>query len=186
MEKYYLDVEHFHSLQAQNQSTVAWWECWSTCRKSGGSSWRKRGFWRTSSAERKWRGHNHYVFFGISTSLFQTTSKLIWVQSYWSIRLAPSYIEFQRGKLLRQFNEIFCKLRFDGIFTFVQMFLLLNSWKSYCAIHSVEKRKFWSHQKNISSKQLFSHVFSETVNFTKFLPKMCETKSQQFPHCAIL
>ena len=98
MEKYYLDVEHFHSLQAQNQSTVAWWECWSTCRKSGGSSWRKRGFWRTSSAERKWRGHNHYVFFGISTSLFQTTSKLIRVQSYWSIRLTPSKIEFQRGK----------------------------------------------------------------------------------------
>ena len=37
--------------------------------------------------------------------------------------------------------------------------------------------------KNISSNQLFSKFFSRNVTFTKFLPKMCETKSQQFPNC---
>ena len=36
-----------------------------------------------------------------------------------------------------------------------------------------------------SSNQLFSIFFSKNVTFTRFLPKMCETKSQQFPHCAV-
>ena len=49
--------------------------------------------------------------------------------------------------------------------------------------HNVEKRKIWSHQKNISSNQLFSNFFSKSITFTEFLPKMCETKSRQFPHC---
>ena len=35
-----------------------------------------------------------------------------------------------------------------------------------------------SHQKNISSNQLFSNLFSKTVTFTKFLPKMSE---REFP-----
>ena len=39
--------------------------------------------------------------------------------------------------------------------------------------------------KNISSNQLFSNFFSKNATFTKFLPKMCETKSQQFPHCTV-
>ena len=34
-----------------------------------------------------------------------------------------------------------------------------------------------------SSNQLFSNFFSKNVAFTKFSPKMCETKLQQFPHC---
>ena len=41
------------------------------------------------------------------------------------------------------------------------------------AIYSVEIW-FYSHQKNISSNQLFSNLFSKTVTFTKFLPKMHE------------
>ena len=36
--------------------------------------------------------------------------------------------------------------------------------------HSVEKREILSHQKNISSNQLFSNLFSKTVTFTEFLP----------------
>ena len=36
---------------------------------------------------------------------------------------------------------------------------------------------------NISSNQLFSNFFNKNVTFTKFLSKMGETKSQQFPHC---
>ena len=48
--------------------------------------------------------------------------------------------------------------------------------------HSEEKPEILSHQKNISSNWLFSNFFSKNVNFTKFLSKLCETKSQQFPH----
>ena len=51
--------------------------------------------------------------------------------------------------------------------------------------HSVEKWKFQSHQKN--SRQINSLVIylnSKNVTFTNFLPKICETKSQQFPNCA--
>ena len=31
-----------------------------------------------------------------------------------------------------------------------------------------------------------SNFFSKNITFTKFLPKMCETKAQQFPHCVPL
>ena len=45
--------------------------------------------------------------------------------------------------------------------------------------HSVEKLEIRSHQKNISSNQLFSNLlFRKTVTFTKFLPKMRE---REFP-----
>ena len=49
---------------------------------------------------------------------------------------------------------------------------------------SVEKREILCHQKNISSNQLFSNLFSKTVTFTKFLPKMRESKFPEFSHCA--
>ena len=39
--------------------------------------------------------------------------------------------------------------------------------------------------KKISSNQLFSNFFSKTVTFTKFLPKMHESKFPEFPHCAL-
>ena len=45
-------------------------------------------------------------------------------------------------------------------------------------IHSVEKREILSHQKNISSKQLFCISFSKPATFTKFSPKMRE---REFP-----
>ena len=41
-------------------------------------------------------------------------------------------------------------------------------------LHIVEKEEILSHQKNISSNQLFSNLFSKTVTFMKFLPKMRE------------
>ena len=47
-----------------------------------------------------------------------------------------------------------------------------------CVWHSVEKQEILSHLKNISSDQLFSNLFSKTVIFTKFLPKMRE---REFP-----
>ena len=40
--------------------------------------------------------------------------------------------------------------------------------------------------KNISSNQLFSDFFRKNVTLTKFLPKPCETKTRQFPHCVIV
>ena len=49
--------------------------------------------------------------------------------------------------------------------------------------HSVEKREILSHQKNISSNQLFSNLFSKTVTFTKFLLKIRESKFFIFPQC---
>ena len=48
----------------------------------------------------------------------------------------------------------------------------------------MEKREILSHQKKISSKQLFSNFFSKTITFTKFLQKECEREFLQFPHCA--
>ena len=45
---------------------------------------------------------------------------------------------------------------------------------------------FLTHQRNISSNQLFSNLFSKTVTFTKFLLKMREREFPQFPHCAVL
>ena len=43
-------------------------------------------------------------------------------------------------------------------------------------IHSVEKREILSHQKNISSNQLFSKFISKNVVFTQFLPKKYKSK----------
>ena len=48
----------------------------------------------------------------------------------------------------------------------------------YSQLHSVEKREILCHQKNISSNQLFSNLFSKIVTFTEFLPKMRE---REFP-----
>ena len=48
--------------------------------------------------------------------------------------------------------------------------------------HSVKKWKIYSHRKNISSNQLVSNSFSRTVTFTKFLPKMRESK---FPYHSV-
>ena len=53
------------------------------------------------------------------------------------------------------------------------------------SVHGVEKWKIYSHWKKISSNQLFSNFFSKTVTFTKFLPKMHESKFPEFPHCAL-
>ena len=46
--------------------------------------------------------------------------------------------------------------------------------------HSVEKREILSHQKKISSNQLFTNFFSETVTFTKSLPKCVRENSRNF------
>ena len=46
----------------------------------------------------------------------------------------------------------------------------------FSTLCSVEKQDILSHQKNISSNQLFSDLFSKTVTFTKFLPKISESK----------
>ena len=56
----------------------------------------------------------------------------------------------------------------------------INLWASmYIRTHNVEKREILSHhQKNNSSNQLLSNLFSKTVTFTKILPKMNE---REFP-----
>ena len=64
----------------------------------------------------------------------------------------------------------FCKylklnLRFRNFHTVLR--------KSYFYGTQCEKTRNSLSQKNISSNQLFSNLFSKTVTFTKFLPKMC-------------
>ena len=51
--------------------------------------------------------------------------------------------------------------------------------------HSVVISEIYSHRKNISSNHLFSNLFSKHVAFTKFLPKMRESKFPKLPHCAV-
>ena len=55
-------------------------------------------------------------------------------------------------------------------------------------MHGVEKQEILSpHQKNISSNQLFCNLFSKTITFTKFLPKMRDwERIPWFPIVAIL
>ena len=57
---------------------------------------------------------------------------------------------------------------------FCQKSVRVNFRNFHTALHSVEKREILSHLENISSNQLFSNLFSKTVTFTKFLPKMCD------------
>ena len=38
---------------------------------------------------------------------------------------------------------------------------------------------------SLKTNQLFSKFFSKTIAFTNFLPKKCERKILQFPHCAV-
>ena len=59
-------------------------------------------------------------------------------------------------------------------------------WKNVRFSHSVEKREILSHQKNISSYQLYSNQSSKSVTFTKFLPKMCDREFLKFPHSVSL
>ena len=62
-----------------------------------------------------------------------------------------------------------------------------NQWKwSYFWTHRTlwKNEKIYSHPKNISSKQLFSNLFSKTDTLTKFLPKLREREFPKFPHCA--
>ena len=49
--------------------------------------------------------------------------------------------------------------------------------------HSVVKSKIYYHRKNISSIHLFTDFISKNVAFTKFLPKMGESKFSKLPHC---
>ena len=64
-------------------------------------------------------------------------------------------------------------------------FMLLRFYVKSDHNASVEKRKIYSHRKNISSNQLFSNFFSNIVVFTKFLPKKCERQFLVFStlHC---
>ena len=67
----------------------------------------------------------------------------------------------------------------------VQIDFWLTVWKFSVEIAQCGKMKNLVSPKNISSNQLFSNFF-KNVTFTNFLPKMCETKSQQFPLCDVL
>ena len=71
--------------------------------------------------------------------------------------------------------------------------LLKSIWRNISLVrhsveiaHSVEKWEILSHWRKISSNQLCSTFFSETIAFTKFLAKKCEREFVQFPHCVAL
>ena len=51
---------------------------------------------------------------------------------------------------------------------------------------NVEKMKIYSNQIFFSSNQLFSNFFSKNVAFSKFLPKIRESKFPKLPHCSLL
>ena len=60
----------------------------------------------------------------------------------------------------------------------IQKFRKLHIVAVMCHPHtSVEKQEILSHQKNISSNQLFSNLFSKIVTFTKFLPNEARKKN---------
>ena len=77
---------------------------------------------------------------------------------------------------LAHFNEVDKILSNWNVFT---KFFFSN----WVVLYSVVKWKIYSHQKNISSNQLFSKFFSKNVAFTKFVPKKCESKFSFLPHC---
>ena len=64
--------------------------------------------------------------------------------------------------------------------------LLSRNFCQNCVVrHSVVISEIYSHRKNVSSNHLFSNLFSKHVAFTKFLPKMRESKFPKLPHCAM-
>ena len=74
---------------------------------------------------------------------------------------------FLLNKLLKScFDEIFFSVR--------PIFLFFHNVGLSLTLYSVEKREILSHLRNISSNQLFSNLFSKTVTFMKFLPKLRE------------
>ena len=89
---------------------------------------------------------------------------------------------FRRDSILVYFSTL-CLVKPLLSRNFCQKCVRLNR-SNFHTVHSVEKREILSHWKKISSNQLFSNFFLKNVIFMKFLTKMCETTSQQFPHCA--
>ena len=59
---------------------------------------------------------------------------------------------------------------------------MIRETKLCVCTHSVEKWKIWSHQKIFRQIKSLANTY---VTFTKFLPEMRETKSQQFPHSTL-
>ena len=55
--------------------------------------------------------------------------------------------------------------------------LLVQLWYFKFRTNGCSNPNSVSHQKNVSSNQLFSDFFHKNVTFTKLFPKMCETTS---------
>ena len=84
------------------------------------------------------------------------------------------------NKIFRQFSYLVISLVKTLLSrNFCQKCVRLNrsSFHTVHTVHTVEITEIYSHWKNISSNCLFSNFFSKNVTFTKFLPKMCRTKS---------
>ena len=74
-------------------------------------------------------------------------------------------------------KHVNCRLRWGDI---IHIFRQINFSK---VLYIVVISEIYSHWKNISSNHLFSNFFSKHVAFTKFLPKMRESKFPKLPHC---
>ena len=76
--------------------------------------------------------------------------------------------------------------------SFYELSVKTMIWRNFCHFPrfqatkcTVCKNENFGLTKKYLIKLFFSNFFSKIVTFTKFLPKMCETKSQQFPHCTV-
>ena len=67
-----------------------------------------------------------------------------------------------------EFTEIFVKT--------VKITAYCRKTRNSLLLQTVEIKEIYSHWKNISSNHLFSNLFSKTVTFTKYLPKLSESE----------
>ena len=114
----------------------------------------------------------------------------IWIDvqgcCHWSVFITHCATDEKEGFNFNKFEQgLVVTMLDDHWIKIIQMFQALPTLTIYVVItvHSVEKWKIYSHQKNISSNQLFSNFISKTVVLTKFLPKKRESKIPVFPQC---
>ena len=121
------------------------------------------------------------------TSLNWFNKQLAWMgHTLWELQNFTATILSQKFRQIIFFTtkELYCKLILRKKICVAVNFSFCGFHEIFVKIvcmqcnHTVEKRIILSHQKNISSNQLFSNLFSKTVTFTNFLPKLSE---REFP-----
>ena len=94
--------------------------------------------------------------------------------------------DFRIGFTQKKENvKFFIRITFRYLFSRKNSSLSLDRkcLQTFFIIYYITVWKKNSPQKNISSNQLFSNLFSKTAIFTEFLPKLREREFPKFPHC---